>query len=412
VVIVLRRKPTRVYHILCWNTETDEIERGSWARTRIYELGCDVSFDGNWMSYLVLGGSAGNWMGVCRPPFLRSFIHLDCSTWNEFGGGLFTYGNRLEIKSSDGIRNIGYQRKEFTLPLEIVDMTKVRHSSMDALRMRLARDGYIGADSQATQWTIRPTDRHPTLQIRVVPGAKLGEDALSFRLLEMPDFLDELVTWAAYDSLGQLVFARQGVLYRFSLAGLLNGTPDAEIDLEALTPPLGKGIVPDGDLKTPEISVSMGPIENLRVSTLILPSQRAAWAESVRCFAEPSLNDEVAEQNLAPGEVFISPGFSLMAKTLVHVSEPGPDLGIDLLRQACKDVFDCVSAVSGDHVALQVIGLASGWPLETAAIETIAAASDYVAGASGRSVHIVVENYRDRETLEKLLDIDPSWAWG
>jgi len=81
-----------------WNTQTDEIEHGSWFSGRIYEMRSDVSFDGQHMIYLAMGATGTTWSGVCRPPFLRTVVDwANAGTYD--GGGVFQSPNRLEINT-------------------------------------------------------------------------------------------------------------------------------------------------------------------------------------------------------------------------------------------------------------------------------------------------------------------------
>jgi hypothetical protein len=89
-------------------------------------------------------------------------------------------------------------------------------------------------------WIAQPTPAHPVLRVRY-RGYEGGRGRVfEFDLPELPNFLDPMVSWAAYDALGQLVFARLGVLYRYTLEGIQGGEPSAVIDLEPLTPPTGR----------------------------------------------------------------------------------------------------------------------------------------------------------------------------
>jgi hypothetical protein len=45
-VVVIRRKPSKCFHVIRWNTRTDELEHGSWFHGKLYPKRCDVSFDG------------------------------------------------------------------------------------------------------------------------------------------------------------------------------------------------------------------------------------------------------------------------------------------------------------------------------------------------------------------------------
>ena len=54
-ILILRRSPSRVYHLVLWHTDTDKLEHGSWFHGRIYAYRCDLSFDGQWLVYFALG---------------------------------------------------------------------------------------------------------------------------------------------------------------------------------------------------------------------------------------------------------------------------------------------------------------------------------------------------------------------
>jgi hypothetical protein len=79
VVIVLRRKPSRWFHVLRWNTRTDAIEQGSWFYGRIYEKRCDVSPDRRWIIYFASAQHDHNfptWTGLCEPRACRRLVPL------------------------------------------------------------------------------------------------------------------------------------------------------------------------------------------------------------------------------------------------------------------------------------------------------------------------------------------------
>lgn len=85
-VVILRRKPSRRFHVMRLNTKTNRLEHGSWFRGKLYPMRCDVSFDGDWMVYLAMGSNAETWNGVCRAPFLRTVVEgSNMGAW--FGGG-------------------------------------------------------------------------------------------------------------------------------------------------------------------------------------------------------------------------------------------------------------------------------------------------------------------------------------
>jgi hypothetical protein len=89
--VILRRGPSRWYHIIQWNTHRDEFVHGAWVKGRIYEDRCDVSPDGRLLLYFIHQGSRGctpftdSWTAISRVPWLEALV-----VWprgNTYGGG-------------------------------------------------------------------------------------------------------------------------------------------------------------------------------------------------------------------------------------------------------------------------------------------------------------------------------------
>ena len=57
--VIIIRKRAKLFHIVQWDYEKNEIERGSWFKGNIYVDRCDVSFDGKHLVYFALGPSKG-----------------------------------------------------------------------------------------------------------------------------------------------------------------------------------------------------------------------------------------------------------------------------------------------------------------------------------------------------------------
>ena len=69
VIVILQRKRTKLFHVITVDTETHAIDEGSWFRGMLYELGCDVSFDGKFMVYQARGSQRsayGAAFAACR----------------------------------------------------------------------------------------------------------------------------------------------------------------------------------------------------------------------------------------------------------------------------------------------------------------------------------------------------------
>lgn len=258
IVVVIRRKPSRLVHILRWNTKTDEFEAGSWFSGRIYAMRSDVSFDGRYMVYLAMGTTGETWTGVCQLPFLRTVIDWpNQGTWH--GGGLFQSATRLEI-------NPGYSQPDALeaisklttkLPFDFGILANSGYGEDEGiLYPRFQRDGFrrlgpfgeeetvVGSKNYTVLckddpgWVTKPSPKHPELRVRY-RGYSGGRGRIfEWDLPDHPELLDRRVDWAMYDSLGQLIVARAGILYRYTLDDLLGHQPSGIFDLETLERPV------------------------------------------------------------------------------------------------------------------------------------------------------------------------------
>lgn len=266
IAVVLRRKPSRVFHILKWNTETDEIQPGSWFQGRIWDEYSDVSFDGSHMVYIAMGSGGQIWTGVCKPPYLHTIVDVKLSTTYHEGPGIFVSPGVLNWQfyhKGKSVRNqIQKSLPDIPFRIDITDPELARVAE-PGLSLRDIRDGYhrIGPFPKWPKisfWSIwkRPAIRDPWRRLPDDPGCAVqpspSHPLLRRRLLGLhdnlgyvyrwdlpdgPDVLDEHVSYAAYDAKGQLLVARLGVLYRYALPDLLRGVPTSVIDLEPIQRP-------------------------------------------------------------------------------------------------------------------------------------------------------------------------------
>ncbi|WP_190429835.1 hypothetical protein, partial [Coleofasciculus sp. FACHB-712] len=84
-------------------------------------------------------------------------------------------------------------------------------------------------------WYWQPSREHPTLRMYYRGFLQRGY-TFKFRLDEYPDLLDS-IDWATWDFLGNLVFAKQGTLYKYKLRDFKKGKPSFCKDLEFLEQP-------------------------------------------------------------------------------------------------------------------------------------------------------------------------------
>ena len=131
VAIILRRGPSKWYHVIRWQMDTDTFELGAWLRGKIYEEKCDLSPDGNLMVYSCHGGAirpgyTDSWTAVSRAPWLYALTLWPQGT-TYGGGGRFLTNRELSLHS--------FNRPQKTHPdhpvrgLKIVDGDPLYHQS-------------------------------------------------------------------------------------------------------------------------------------------------------------------------------------------------------------------------------------------------------------------------------------------
>jgi hypothetical protein len=104
--IILRRGPSRWYHLIRWQIELDVFEPGAWFRGRIYEERCDLSPDGKLFVYICHVGAfresyTSSWTAVSRAPWLHALALWPWNTTNG-GGGRFLDHRRLVLHARMG----------------------------------------------------------------------------------------------------------------------------------------------------------------------------------------------------------------------------------------------------------------------------------------------------------------------
>lgn len=165
VAAVLRRGPSRWYQVTKWRTDIDEFEPGAWIKGHIYEYKCDLSPDGELLSYFCLQGAklirgelaTDSWAAISRLPWLKAIALWRVGT---------TYGSAPHFVSSRVVS-----------------------------RMTFSEDGdvpYIPPPA----WLGVVDDKGP-------PAARHGRT-----------YSEGSVHWAGTDHGGHTILARDGCLYR------------------------------------------------------------------------------------------------------------------------------------------------------------------------------------------------------
>jgi len=249
--VVLRRKPTDWFHVLRWNTDTDEIENGAWFHGTLYPTRTDLSFDGRFLVLLAMEKGA-SFNRISHPPQLTP-IHESDADGTYRGGGYWESPAHLRLNGWTIEAWDGRKKIEETLSVSL-ETYQDELGETGVLYQRLRRDGWCRAgdnwgitnrsDSPHYShtctgddgWTNQPDADHPTLRM-VNTGYKNGRLQFKFCLEEFPRLIPEQADWACWDALGQLLFACAGSLYKYALDDIRAGIARTVINLEHLSPP-------------------------------------------------------------------------------------------------------------------------------------------------------------------------------
>lgn len=247
IVCIIRRKPSKRFHVITWNTSTDQITHGGWIRGKVYVLRSDISFDGQWMVFLVMGAAGTTWNGICKLPWLNTPFEYPCQG-TQYGGGYWSQENLLLLNK--------WQPRGVPLRVPFRTQTYEAPHPEDegVLFARMERDGWkrIGpfgemrtienqrkpmvACDNDPGWCWQPTPAHPTLRAYYRGNLTHGL-TFEFALDECPGLLGPDIEWATWDSIGNLITTKNGGVAKYNLKGLTVGQPTFETSFEDLLPP-------------------------------------------------------------------------------------------------------------------------------------------------------------------------------
>ena len=231
VALVIRRKPHKVWHFLCWDTMRGTVTSGDWRWGIFYPKDCDVSWDGRLWAYHGDYGERG-----CGVAPVASLDPL--ATWYSQGawdgGGFFESPTSLRylVPSWEDSPPLILKPDVLSLRLARESATNVPH----VLSLRQQRDGWQSGDVAHANGTIawqRPSASHPRLVMAERRTKEEGE-VYAFSLPDHPKLLDAGVFRATYDARGDLLIARRGVLERYTLDDIGRGIPSFSFNLNEI----------------------------------------------------------------------------------------------------------------------------------------------------------------------------------
>lgn len=255
-VVLIRRGPSKKVLLLTWNTDTHQFHAGQWLKGRIYEERCDLSPSGEKLIYLAAHHKASPyaWTAVSRPPFLTALVMWpNLGTWG--GGGLFEGERIIALNSHCGMT----PWEGFAVPpgIRVVPIGRwMGRGEDDPIRsVRMKRDGWTLVDegkctehrfgeryryeyTQPERWHKRHGDL--TLERRLM-GIGEQDGPWLAREHDVRDAAGEILLelgpsdWADWSRSGELLFARDGRVWRSAPAGGKRmNEPEELLDLRAM----------------------------------------------------------------------------------------------------------------------------------------------------------------------------------
>jgi hypothetical protein len=235
---IFRRGPSKQVRLISWNTDTDTFEGGQWLKGRIYERRCDLSPDGRYLIYFAAKQKPPHyaWTAISRPPYLTALTFWpkgDC--WE--GGGLFEDARNVWL--NDALSETSKEAKDVPDNLKLWPRA-FGGEDQPIYSLRLLRDGWTLAQPGISQNVPRELLTAGSMYFPYIPPEIWERSAASGDRLRMVihglgeqggDWYvvsHEIVTpdgqtidlgrtdWADWDRNGDLLYARDGKLFRLS----------------------------------------------------------------------------------------------------------------------------------------------------------------------------------------------------
>jgi hypothetical protein len=237
VGVIMRRGPTNQVLLIKWNLGSDTLEYGQWFKGRIYERRCDLSPSGDLLLYFAAKYKEPlrSWTAISKPPYLTALaLWPKGDGWG--GGGLFDSELSVQLNHRPGedVLQEGLRLKKnmrFSLygsrPGWGEDFP-IYHSLLIRNGWNLIREGQCGAPDWNAKivWeftspiTYEKTSKSGRRLRMLIKGMSQKNDAWYWVDYDVLNDGEELLftlprtDWADWDGDGDLVFAKDGKLFR------------------------------------------------------------------------------------------------------------------------------------------------------------------------------------------------------
>jgi hypothetical protein len=254
--VIFRRGPTKQVALISWDTDRHEFRLGQWLKGRIYERRCDLAPSGQKLIYFAakFRDPHYTWSAVSRPPFLTALLMWPKGdAWG--GGGLFADERTIALNHDARTMKLG---EDFRLPKTIkVEQFSGggRGEDNPIAAARLRRDGWVCISAGGREKESRTGPMWIEFLDREIWTRTRGDWTIEMVLvgineMDGPWYVTEhrlldakrnvaldlgRSDWADWSRSGELLFARQGRLYRVPIDRRTGpGAAEELIDLRSL----------------------------------------------------------------------------------------------------------------------------------------------------------------------------------
>lgn len=239
VAIIFRRGPSRQVLLIKWNLRSDTLEYGQWFKGRIYERRCDLSPSGDLLLYFAAKYKEPlrSWTAISKPPYLTALaLWPKGDGWG--GGGVFESELSIQLNHRPGEDMLaeGFQLKKNMRVAFYGERPgwgedfPIYHSLLLREGWTLVAEGETGKPdwnakivwefSQPITYENRASGGYRLRML--IKGMSQKNDAWYWTDYEVLNdrggllFALPRTDWAGWDSDGDLLFAKDGKLFRLN----------------------------------------------------------------------------------------------------------------------------------------------------------------------------------------------------
>jgi hypothetical protein len=221
VGVVLRRGPSKQVRMIQWDLRDDTFKPGQWFKGRIYERRCDLSPDGSLLIYFAAKykGALQSWTAISRPPWFTAVaVWPKGDGWN--GGGQFVGPKEIALNH---LSHESAPHSEFTAGcarFKVRNLATSRGEDGPIWPEILKRDGWMVENGSALETWSKPHPRFPvklTMSIESIGDPNSSWYVIHYGIFDSTGavvFDLGWLDWADWGNRGDLLFAREGRLFR------------------------------------------------------------------------------------------------------------------------------------------------------------------------------------------------------